>query len=127
MKRTKIILIIALIIIQGCNKYSSPVFLKSQQKSVLGFWESVKFFIDNEEQNRDGAIFYKFNDDGSYQKVYEYGKWEFDNENEKLIMTPNFSNKSYELKILRLTNRELWIEHNSSLTYKYHFEKKNHE
>lgn len=131
MKKTQLALLIGLLmgsfIFQGCKKYDDGphISLKSKTKRLLGNWASEKVLIDNIEWQggSDGSIFYNFKDDGSYQRVFESGEWEFDKDQEKLLINSNFGN-NYEMTILRLTSKELWLKHlTSNKLYEYHFKK----
>lgn len=129
MKKTQLALLAAVLmgvfIFQGCKKYEDGphISLKSKTKRLLGNWTSEKVLIDNTEWQDAGSIFYNFKEDGSYQRVFESGEWEFDKDKEKLLINTNFGD-GYEITILRLTSKELWLERVIlDKLYEYHFEK----
>ncbi|MCH8331612.1 MAG: hypothetical protein IH946_09590 [Bacteroidetes bacterium] len=122
-----LVVFMSLLVFQGCKKYEEGplISLQSKSKRLIGNWVSVIVFIDNTEWPGagNGSIFYNFKDDGNYHRVFEFGRWEFDKSKEDLLMYP-YHGEPYEMNILRLTRKELWLKNVvDGKEYEYHFEK----
>lgn len=122
MKNTRNTLFLAAAIItalnfQSCGKYEDgPNFsLRTKQNRLLGDWEVVRVGNQTFPQN-DYSIEMSFDKNGDFEFSYSYatysdsyqGSWEFSGDKEDLELT--LDNEVQDFEILRLTNKELWLE-----------------
>lgn len=97
--------------LSGCGKYDDgPGFsLRSKKARLTGEWEVVE--VDGDDV-KDGAV-YEFLKDGTFE--VDHGSWDAEGEWEwedgkRVIELDYDDGGKYEWEILRLTNKELWIE-----------------
>lgn len=122
MKKTTQKLVLALTIVTAlnfvsCGKYEDgPNFsLRTKKARLSGEWEIVR--IGNINFPAEGySIEMDFSKDGDFEFTYSYftysyserGEWEFSGDKEELELT--IDNEIQKFEILRLTNKELWME-----------------
>jgi hypothetical protein len=124
--------IYALLILVGlqlasCGKYEEgPGFsLRSKTGRLAGEWTIEKMTVDGEDFTAFVAAFItntEFTKDGDYiltgtdffsgTPITEKSKWEFSDDNSKIVLTDADGSKS-SMEILRLTNSELWVKETS--------------
>jgi hypothetical protein len=124
MKKTSFILFaavsMALITITSCGKYEEgPGFsLRSAKARVVNTWVIEKYIANG--QDVTSAILAMFNDhalefksDDSYKFTAnggsETGTWSFDSKKEQLELLETGSTTKFNQRILRLTNKEMWL------------------
>ena len=129
MKKLAIILTIVAttaMIFSSCGKYEEGpgVSLLTKKARITGTWAVVETITngigytgdDNETWtfNRDGTG-NTTETDGSYSETTTF-EWEFNDSKESIIIKKTHDNTFYltELKIARLTNKELWITDTST-------------
>ena len=122
MKKTKIYLFLSIAVIislaiTSCGKYEDgPGFsLLSKTARMTNKWELKS--VDGEIIPA-GEIVWEFKKDGEATISYgglgtETGTWEFSDDKEDLSLT--VSGSTTNLKIRRLTNKELWVEEPAGL------------
>lgn len=122
MKKTTQKLVLALTIVTAlnfvsCGKYEDgPNFsLRTKKARLSGEWEVIR--IGNINFPSEGySIEMEFSKDGDFELSYSYftysyserGEWEFSGDKEELELT--IDNEIQKFEILRLTNKELWME-----------------
>ena len=103
----------------SCSKYEEgPALSVIPKKSrLVGVWKLDKIVEeDGDEENIDNNNTYEFTKDNDYKVVqgnFTYdGEWTFTQDKEYLKLTYSAGGFSFstENKILRLTNKELWLE-----------------
>ncbi|MBL4706273.1 MAG: hypothetical protein JKY54_17225 [Flavobacteriales bacterium] len=120
MKKYKLNLLLAasLVVVlnfSSCGKYEDgPSFtLRSKNARLTGEWEVVKIGT----QNITGyEVIWEFSKDGDWDQTVDYGSysytyagdWEWKSSKEEIEITQGGSSSRFE--ILRLTNKELWLE-----------------
>ncbi|PKR81416.1 hypothetical protein CW751_05000 [Brumimicrobium salinarum] len=106
---------------QSCSKYEEgPKFsLRTKANRLKGDWEVVR--IGNQMFPSGGySLEMSFEKGGDFSFNYSYGfysygyfgEWEFSSDKEDLRLF--FDNELQTFEILRLTNKELWMESNIS-------------
>lgn len=126
MKKSTQKLVLALTIVTAlnfvsCGKYEDgPNFsLRTKKARLVGEWEIVR--IGNSTYPSDGyTLEMEFKKDGDLKFSYSYmsysysynGNWEFSGDKEDLLLT--FDSEIMRFEILRLTNKELWMESNDN-------------
>ena len=107
----------------GCQKYDDGPFFSFLPKKdrLANEWEIEKII----QNGSDVTSYYstdnlsiEYKKDGTYKTTYillgqpltETGDWEFDSKKENLITTPDGSSSETKFKILKLMNKELWLE-----------------
>jgi hypothetical protein len=124
----------AMFVFAGCGKYEEgPGFsLRSKESRVAGIWEIEKYYEDGVDMTADiladgSSITIEFTKDGDYVITSSYtflgqtytetetGTWALTNNNADLTLTDTQGVAS-SVKILRLTNSELWYVDSSSGT-----------
>ena len=107
--------------LSSCTKYEDgPLLsLRTKKARLTGEWEVVETKVNDETQSdSDSDVFYTFEKDLDFEyreagdniSVTAKGEWDFSSGKEKIRIT--FSNGDVEeYTILRLTNKELWIEY----------------
>lgn len=124
MKKSTQKLVLALTIVTAlnfvsCGKYEDgPNFsLRTKKARLTGDWEIVR--IGNQAfPNQGYSLEMQFSKDGALKFMYSYmnysysysGKWEFSGNKEDLLLT--LESEILRFEILRLTNKELWMERN---------------
>jgi hypothetical protein len=111
----------AVVLLASCGKYEDgPGFsLRSKEARVAGTWTVEKYYAD---LLADGAtITIELTKDGYYTNTSSYtvlgqtfsetetGTWALTNNNENLTTTDSQGDAS-SVRILRLTNSEMWLE-----------------
>ena len=106
-------------LVAGCGKYPDGpgLSLKTKKGRLAGKWKIEKY-IDSSgvESFPTSDVFYTFERDETYQATEQgltvNGTWEFVDSKESLKRSFTLSNVNFSStdKILRLTNKELWLE-----------------
>lgn len=137
MKKSTQKLVLALTIVTAlnfvsCGKYEEgPNFsLRTKKARLTGEWEIVR--IGNTTFPSEGySLEMDFSKDGDLKFTYSYftysysesGEWEFSGDKEDLLIT--IDNDISKFEILRLTNKELWMESsNGGFVEEWRLEKK---
>lgn len=105
----------------SCKKYEDgpTLSLRTKKSRITGEWEVVRIGTQSfpyggysleMEFDKDGDLEFKYSY-GSYSYSYN-GEWEFSGDKEELEIT--IDNQVTKLEILRLTNKELWLENPNS-------------
>jgi hypothetical protein len=113
--------VITVLNFQSCSKYEDgPSFsLRTKKARLVGEWEVVR--IGDETYPQEGyTLEMTFEKDGDLDFKYSYGTysytsagdWEFSNDKEELELT--LDNEIVTFEILRLTNKEVWLEDESN-------------
>lgn len=126
MKKSTQKLVLALTIVTAlnfvsCGKYEDgPNFsLRTKKARLSGEWEVIR--IGNINFPSEGySLEMDFSKDGDLEFTYsdftysytERGEWEFSGDKEELELT--IDNVTQKFEILRLTNKELWMESTDS-------------
>lgn len=124
----------AMFVFAGCGKYEDgPGFsLRSKEARVAGIWTIEKYYENGVDITADiipsgTTVTAEFTKDGSYtltsSVIYlgqtftttETGTWALTNDNANLTMTDSQGDAS-SVRILRLTNSEMWYEDTTSGT-----------
>ena len=122
----------ALVTFSSCGKYEDgPGFsLRSKKARVAGEWVIEKTIYNGVETTTgfDG-ISIEFKKDNTYTASYlgmtESGKWDFDSNKENLEFTSDGSSTKSVEKILRLTNKEMWlVDEEGGDKYETHYKAK---
>ena len=118
----------ALFIIPSCGKYEEgPGFsLLTKKMRLVGKWDrkEIVYSDGTVEQDTDDEIV-DFQKDGVYAEVdgnVSYnGTWEFADDKEDIKIRYTYGSVSYEYsrEILRLTNKELWVEIDNDEYWKF--------
>ena len=109
----------------SCSKYEDgPSFsLRTKKGRLTGEWEVVKIGTQTAQGNYE--IVCEFSKDGSWSQTYSYsyggqsysytynGNWEWASNKEDLRIIDTDGDVE-QFKIKRLTNKELWLEDNTS-------------
>lgn len=109
--------VITVLNFQSCSKYEDgPSFsLRTKKARLAGEWEVVR--VGNETYPQDGySIEMEFDKEGDFKYTFLYatysysynGDWEFSSDKEELEI--EIDNEVQTFEILRLTNKELWLE-----------------
>ncbi len=138
MKKIIILSIIAFSLLTGfnsCTTYDEgPGFtILSADARIKGTWVQTEYYKNDELQSDAFKIEFTFNSDGTGTKSTTYNSitltddidWQF-NEDKTVIMFKNTGDSEWdETTILRLTNKELWIEDTGLLnvTRQFRYEK----
>jgi hypothetical protein len=129
MKRsTLLITAFAMLFLVSCGKYEDgPGFsLRSKEARVAGTWTVEKYYADGVDITADlladgATITIELTKDGYYTNTSSYtvlgqtfsetetGTWALTNNNENLTTTDSQGDAS-SVRILRLTNSEMWLE-----------------
>ena len=133
----------AVVFLASCGKYEDgPGFsLRSKTSRLAGTWTVTEAFqgstnITNSLIN-GGTVEVTFDKEGAYKKTYDFvvlgfpssgtitGTWAFSDDKTAVVVS-NGSGQSDSSKILRLTNKELWLEESdgSGGTYEVHYSAK---
>lgn len=115
-----LVLSLSLPLINSCNKYpDGPKFtLLSKKERMEGEWDL------KETDHADGTVTYDgYNDIMKLTEDFDYsyiagnitisGEWEFESDKEKV--TFKIGNLSLTYKIMRLKNKELWLQNETTL------------
>jgi hypothetical protein len=133
----------AVVMLASCGKYEDGpgLSLRSKKARVVGEWtieSAIQAGVDiTSNITSGGTIDVAFDKDGVYTYTYNYtvfgqnvngsvsGTWDFSDDKTSLVVT-NGSGNSESSKILRLTNKELWLEQSDSNggTYEIHYSAK---
>lgn len=133
----------AVVFLASCGKYEDgPGFsLRSKKARIEGTWEVTEAFQGTtnitSSLTNGGTVELIFDKDGVYTYNYDYvvfgipasgtltGTWAFSDDKTSVVVT-NGSGNSDSSKILRLTNKELWLEETDSNggTYEVHYSAK---
>lgn len=105
----------------SCKKYEDgpSLSLRTKKSRLTGEWEVVR--VGNQsfpyngyslemEFDKDGDLDFKYSY-GTYSYSYK-GDWEFSGDKEELELS--FDGQITDFEILRLTNKELWLEEPNS-------------
>jgi hypothetical protein len=131
---------VAVVLLASCGKYDNgPGFsLRSKKSRVVGEWtleSAVQAGVDiTSSVTSGGTVDLKFVKDGTYTYTYNYtvlgqningtvnGTWDFSDDKVTLDIKDGSGNTSSS-KILRLTNKEMWLEETDSngSTYEMHY------
>jgi hypothetical protein len=132
MKRTSLLFaVFALLFLMSCGKYEDgPGFsLRSKKARIVGNWTVEKYYEDGVDVTSDvlsdgSTIVVEFREDGSYSSTItntvwgqsvETGTWDLSDDKEYFSTTES-DGDVYTVRILRLTNNEIWFEDTSSET-----------
>lgn len=118
----------AVVMLASCGKYEDgPGFsLRSKKARVAGEWTIEKYYADGVDVTADiladgATITFELTKDGNYTFTSSYtefgqtfsetetGTWALTNNNENLTTTDSQGDAS-SVRILRLTNSEMWLE-----------------
>lgn len=133
----------AVVVLASCGKYEDgPGFsLLSKTSRVVGSWTVTEAFQGStnitSSITNGGTVDLTFNKDKSYTYAYDFtifgiptsgtinGTWDFSSDKTALEVT-DASGQMSSSKILRLTNKELWLEQSDSNggTYEVHYSAK---
>lgn len=116
-------------VLSACNKYEEgPSFtLLSKKARISGDWTIEKITsVSGVEQLSQSTEVLSINRNGSYQLIYKelptvLGNWAFIKEKEYVSLTykkDGFDNID-EYKIIRLKNKELWLEDVEGVRFNY--------
>ena len=124
----------AMFVFAGCGKYEDgPGFsLRSKEARIKGTWAIEKYYENGVDITADfladgTTVTIEFTKDGSYSTTLSYtflgqtytetetGSWVLTNDDAYLTMTDSQGDAS-SVRILRLTNSEMWFEDTSSGT-----------
>ena len=121
MKKIKILIILfftTLITFTGCKKYEEGPLISMMPKKfrVANKWKVDRMFENSIEISRSAvweSETLEFKTDGGYFYTTALGNtiqgtWDFDSKKENLVV---FTSSSIIYKILRLKNKELWLEY----------------
>jgi hypothetical protein len=131
---------VAVVLLASCGKYDNgPGFsLRSKKSRVVGEWtieSAAQAGVDiTSSVTFGGTVNEKFDKDGVYTYTYDYtvlgqhingsatGTWALSDDKSTLDVTNGSGNVSSS-KILRLTNKEMWLEESdgSGGTYEIHY------
>ncbi len=134
---------VAVVLFASCGKYTDgPGFsLRSKKSRVVGEWtveSAVQAGVDiTSSITSGGTVNLTFTKDGVYTYAYDYtvfgqhlsgtlnGTWDFSDDKVTLDIKDG-SGSTSSSKILRLTNKELWLEETDSngSTYEVHYKAK---
>lgn len=103
-------LFVLIIIASSCSK---RVERKLENTSWTGTEITVEY-ADSIATTDEFFNYLQFKDDGTFIRTYEQGVW--DNEGEKLILTPYEGTFTRSYKITKFTNKELVLETRRSLS-----------
>jgi hypothetical protein len=115
-------LILATILLVACKKYEEgPTFsLRSKTARVAGNWTLESYTVDGQDQTSfikaSGLTEWQFTKEGNYTIKNSNpsnnlnGKWEFEDNEEKLKFTQQGSSSPDLYTILRLRNNSMWLE-----------------
>ena len=124
MKRTRLLLAIAFaisVVFTSCGKYEEgpSISLRSKKARLTGVWEISKKMYNGREVSltaEDKQVTVEFKKDDSFEiKMPPYKltrTWEFNSDKTKIIVEAGMfgHTEKTELTILRLTNKELFVE-----------------
>jgi hypothetical protein len=133
----------AVVLLASCGKYEDgPGFsLRSKKARIQGDWtveSAVQAGVDiTSDITFGGTVDVTFDKDGVFKYTYDYtilgqpingsvtGTWDFSDDKSAVVVT-NGSGNSDSSKILRLTNKELWLEETDSngSAYEVHYKAK---
>ncbi|MDD2634915.1 MAG: lipocalin family protein [Bacteroidales bacterium] len=126
MKKNIILITITVLLLTGfsaCTTYDEgPGFtILSAKARITGTWEQTELYINDNLQSGTLKIEFSFNSDGTGTRSTTIDAittsndidWQL-NDDKTLIMYKNTGDSEWdETTIIRLTNKELWIEENS--------------
>lgn len=113
MKKFLLLIVFPLFILASCGKYEEGPHLsfRSKKSRLTGYWVAEKTYINGNQQNNYSS-YYDIQKDGDFGNDGTNGTWSFSDNKEKVIFTTNgFFTTTSEVKILKLTNKEWWIEY----------------
>lgn len=124
MKRTRLLLAIAFaisVVFISCGKYEEgpSISLRTKKARLTGVWEISKQMYNGREVSltaEDKELTFEFKKDESFEMSmppYKItGTWAFSSDKAKLIIEVSLfgQTEKTELTILRLTNKELFVE-----------------
>ena len=133
----------AVVMLASCGKYEDGpgLSLRSKTSRLAGTWSITEAFQGTVDIKtiitNGGSVEVTFDKDGAYTYTYNFvilgfptngsvnGTWEFSDDKADLVIT-DASGQSDSAKILRLTNKELWLEQTDSNggTYEVHYSAK---
>jgi len=133
----------AVVFLASCGKYEDGpgLSLRSKKARIQGDWTVESAFQAGVDITSDitfgGTVDVTFDKDGVFKYTYDYtilgqvingsvtGTWDFSDDKSAVVVT-NGSGNSDSSKILRLTNKELWLEETDSngSTYEVHYKAK---
>jgi hypothetical protein len=104
----------------SCKKYDEgpAISLRSKKARVVNKWKAEKVTENGKDVTSDYQGYtWEFKDDN---KLYFNisgglaitGKWEFNNDKSKIIVTYDITNEKSELEILRLKEKSMWLKGN---------------
>ena len=97
---------------------------RSTEHKLIGYWQSEKVLVG--EQESPGSIHIDLQDN-EYRRVYEIGSWTLSkNEDTITFMPNNTGGDQYAMKIIRITDDELWLTRkiNGQLQEEHYVKKK---
>ncbi|MDP2174298.1 MAG: lipocalin family protein [Bacteroidota bacterium] len=121
MKKLLFPLVCLMFVFSSCKKYEDgPGFsLRSKTARVAGEWKVEKQIENGQDlpltpDDKDDT--WVFKKDGTYEiqdpgNSTESGTWVFDSKKENIIISEKSFGISITMKILRLTNKEMWLEY----------------
>lgn len=119
--KTVFALVIGAAFLFGCGKYEEGpgISLRTKKMRLTGEWEIDEYVVDNENFTSDFNFYeIEFTNDNEFTErgqlegfetfTFE-GDWDFSGDKEELELEYDDGDRA-DLKIIRLTNSELWVE-----------------
>jgi hypothetical protein len=106
----------------SCKKYDEgpAISLRSKKARVVNKWKAEKVTENGKDVTSDYQGYtWEFKDDNKFYFNFSgglaiTGKWEFNNDKSKIIVTFDITNEKSELEILRLKEKSMWLKENSN-------------
>ena len=104
----------------SCKKYDEgpAISLRSKKARVVNKWKAEKVMENGKDVTSDyQGVTWEFKDDNKFYFNFLgilpiTGKWEFNNDKSKIILTYDITNEKSELEILRLKEKSMWLKLN---------------
>jgi hypothetical protein len=102
----------------SCKKYDEgpAISLRSKKARVVNKWKAEKVMENGKDVTSDyQGVTWEFKDDNKLYFNFPgglaiTGKWEFNNDKSKIIVTLDITNEKSELEILRLKEKSMWLK-----------------
>jgi len=106
----------------SCKKYDEgpAISLRSKKARIVNKWKAEKVTENGKDETSDyQGVTWEFKDDNKFYFNFSgglaiTGKWEFNNDKSKIILTFDITNEKTELEILRLKEKSMWLKENSN-------------
>jgi hypothetical protein len=104
----------------SCKKYDEgpAISFRSKKARVVNKWKAEKVMENGKDVTSDyQGVTWEFKDDNKFYFNFLgilpiTGKWEFNNDKSKIILTYDITNEKSELEILRLKEKSMWLKLN---------------